>query len=72
MGEHREWLRTWVKELTRNQPLTPQAEERALNVAEEAFHDHTGVGQAAQRGVEAVEREIYRKPPRQLMVRWHQ
>lgn len=61
MGEHREWLRTWVRKETERRPLTPQAEERALDVAESSFHGNVGVGHAARAGIEAVEREIYKK-----------
>ena len=62
MANNRDWLRTWVEKETRDRPLTEQAKERALDVAEAAFKGNTGVGTAARIGVEAVEKEIYKNP----------
>ena len=61
MGNNREWLGTWVDSITKRRPLTTEARETALDIAEEAFHGHTGVGVAAEIGVRAVERTLYRK-----------
>jgi hypothetical protein len=61
MGNNRDWLATHVDSITKNKPLTTEAREMALDIAEEAFHGRTGVGDAAEIGVRAVERTIYRK-----------
>lgn len=59
-GKHREWLRTWVNSETKDRPLNDAAVERALDIAESAFHGRTGVGIAARVGVDSVEKEIQR------------
>jgi hypothetical protein len=56
MGKNRDWLATWVDSQTKNRPLTPQARETALDIAEEAFHGNVGVGDAAATGVRAAEK----------------
>lgn len=61
MGDNREWLGSWIDRETKDKPLTPAARERALDVAESTFHGTVGVGHAAKAGIEAVEREIYKK-----------
>jgi hypothetical protein len=61
MGEHREWLRGHVPRETERTQLTPQAEERALDIAESVFKGSVGVGIAAKIGVDAVVSEVFKK-----------
>lgn len=58
---NREWLSTWVDSKTKDRPLTHEAREFALDVAESVFHGSVGVGDAADAGVQAAERRLYRK-----------
>ena len=46
---------------TRQQPLTAQARARAINIGLTAWQGDTGVGQAAQVGIDTVTKEIFRK-----------
>lgn len=60
--ENRDWLGGWVDRISKDsgRELNPAARERAIDVAESVFHGNTGVGVAAEAGVKAVEREIYK------------
>lgn len=61
MGNNRKWLATWVDSQTKRTPLTPEARETALDIAEEAFHGRVGVGDAAEIGILAVQRSAERR-----------
>lgn len=54
MGENRDWLKIYVN--SDGKDLSPVEKEKALDIAETAFHGRVGVGEAARIGIESAKK----------------